>query len=90
MPSYHLYPANGAEEIYTGEQVELIVARGHPQKQHTSLQNRKTTFSPTDIYSGPNSSLCHRAYQKLNHANLYVKLGPHKHRSNKQATHHTG
>ena len=62
---------------------------GHPQKQHTSLQNRKITFFHTDIYREPDSSLCHKVYQKHNQANLYVKLGPHKHHSNKQATYHT-
>jgi hypothetical protein len=88
MPSYHLHTANDAEESYTRKHVELIVAQG-AQKQHTSLQNRKITFFHTDIYSGSDSSLCHRAYQKHNQANLYVKLGPHKHRYNKQATYHT-
>jgi len=28
-------------------------------------------------------------YQKHNQANLYVKLGPHKHSYNKLATYHT-
>ena len=59
--------------------MELIVAWGHPQKQHTSSQNRKITFFHTDIYRGPDSSLCHKVYQKHNQANLYVKLGPHTH-----------
>jgi len=62
---------------------------GHPQKQHISLQNRKITFFHTDIYSGPDSSLCQKVYQKHNQANLYVKRGPHKHCYNKQATYHT-
>jgi hypothetical protein len=35
---------------------------------------------------GPDSSLCHKAYQKHNQANLYVNFGPHKHHSNQQAT----
>ena len=69
-----------------GKHVELIVAQGASTKQHTSLQNRKITFSHTDIYSGPDSSLCHKAYQKHNQANFYFKLGRHKRRYNKQAT----
>jgi hypothetical protein len=85
MPSYHLHISNDVEEIYTGKHVELIVAK-KAEKQHTSLQNRKITFFHTDIYRGPVSSLCHKAYQKHNQANLYVKLGPHKRRFNKQAT----
>ena len=89
MPSYQLHTANDAEEIYTGKHVELIVAWWHPQKQHTSLQNRKINFFHTDIYSGPDSSLCHKVYQEHNQANLYVKLGPYKQRYNKQATYHT-
>jgi len=28
MASYHLHTANGAEEIYRGKHVELIVAQG--------------------------------------------------------------
>ena len=63
--------------------------RVHPQKQHTSLQYRKITLFHTDIYRAPDSSLCDKAYQKHNQANLYVKLGPHKHHYNKQATYHT-
>jgi hypothetical protein len=86
MPSYQLHTSNDAEEIYPGKHVELIVAQGHPKKQHTSLQNRKIIFFHTDIYRGPDSSLCHKAYQKHNQANLYVNFGPHKHRFNKQAT----
>jgi len=58
----------------------------HPQKQQTSLQNRKITFFHTNIYRWPDSSLCHKAYQKHNQANLYLNFGPHKHRSNQKAT----
>ena len=70
MTSYHLHTPNDAEEIFTGKHV--LWHKVHPQKQHTSLQNRKITFFYTDIYSGPDSSLCHKAYQKHNHANLYI------------------
>ena len=55
---------------YTQENMELIVAQGHPQKQHTALQNRKITFFHTDIYSGPDSSLCCKGYQKHDQENL--------------------
>jgi len=57
-----------------------------PKKQHNSLQNRKIAFFHTDIYSGPDSFLCHKAYQKHKQLNLYVNCGPHKHHSNKQYT----
>ena len=87
MPSYCLHTANDTEEIYTGKHVELIVAQG--ASTETSLQNWIITFSHTDIYSGPDSSLCHKVYQKHNQANLYVKLGPHKHNYNKHNTYHT-
>jgi hypothetical protein len=100
MPSYHpytpnddeeiyciLYTANVAEEIYTGKYV--LWHRVHPQKQHTSLQNRKITFFYTYIDRGPDSSLCHKAYQKHKQANLHIKLGPHKHGYNKHTTYHT-
>jgi hypothetical protein len=72
-----------------GKHVELTVAQGEPHKQHTALQNRKINFFHTDIYSGPDSSLCHKVYRKHNQANLFVKPGPYKHRYNKQATYHT-
>jgi hypothetical protein len=42
----------------------------HPQKQNTSLQYTKITFFHTDIHKGPDSSLCHKAYQKHNQATL--------------------
>jgi len=58
----------------------------HPQKQHTSLQNRKITFFHTGIYRGPEYSLPHKAYQKQDQANLHVNFGSHKHRLNKQST----
>ena len=57
-----------------------------PKKQHNSLQNRKIAFFHTDIYRGPDSSLCHKAYQKHKQLNLYVNCGPHKHHCNKQYT----
>jgi len=58
----------------------------HPQKQHTSLQNRKIIFVHTGIYRWPDCSLCHKAYQKHDQANLYVNSGSHKHHLNKQAS----
>ena len=38
-----------------------------------------------DINRVCENTLCHKAYQK-HKANLYVKLGPHKHHFNRQAT----
>jgi len=60
--------------------------RVQPKKHHNSLQNRKIAFFHTDIYSGPDSSLCHKAYQKHKQPNRYVNCGPHKHHCNKQYT----
>ena len=86
MPSYHLHTANCAEEIYTGKHVELIVAQGASTETAHSITKQVNYLLSRCIYRGPDSSLCHKVYQKHNQANLYIKLGPHKHHSNKQAT----
>ena len=60
---------------------------GNPQKQYTSLQNRKVTFFHTDIYSGPDGSLCQKANWKHKQANLYIKLVRETERDTHNATH---
>jgi len=86
MPSYHLHTSNDDEEIYTGKQVELIVSEGaSTETAHFITKEENYLLSP-DIYRGPDSSPCQKAYQKHKQANLYVNFGPHKHRSKKQTT----
>ena len=41
MPSYHLHTANGAEEIYRGKHVELIVAQGASTERAHFITNRE-------------------------------------------------
>ena len=89
MPSYHLHTANDAEQIYTGRHVELIVAQGESTETAHFITKQENTLFHTDIYSWPDSSLCHKVYQKHNQANFYVKLGSHKHCYNKQTTYNT-
>jgi hypothetical protein len=93
MPSYHLNSANVGEEIYTGKHVELTVAQGASIETVyciTKKENYLLSHTHTHtIYIGTDSSLCHKVYQKHNQANLYVKLGPHKHLYNKLATYQT-
>ena len=86
MPSYHLRTSDGNEEKHTGKHVELISARGSSTETTHFITKRKITLIHTDICRGPDSSLCHKDYQKHDETNLYNNFGPHKHRSNMQAT----
>jgi hypothetical protein len=61
--------------------MELIAAQGASTETAHCI-----TFFHNKMYSGPDSSLCHKSYQKHNQTTLYITLGPHKHRSNKQVT----
>ena len=63
MPSYHLHTANDAEQIYIGKHVELIVAQGASTETAHFITKQENTLFHTDIYWGPDSSLCHKAYQ---------------------------
>ena len=50
-----MHTPNHAEEIYAVN--HELWHKVHPQKQHTSLQNRKITFFQTDSYRGSESTV---------------------------------
>ena len=90
MPSYHPNTSDDAEEVYTGKHVELIVPQRACTETAHCITKQENYLLHNDIYSGPDSSLCHKANQKNNQDNLYVKLVPHTHththHCNKQTT----
>jgi hypothetical protein len=79
MPSYQLHISNDAEDLYTIKHMELTVAQWASTETAHCITKQENCLFHTDIYSGPDSSLCHKAYQKHNQAHLYFTTGPHKH-----------
>jgi len=84
MPSHHLHTANDAEQIYTGKHVELIVAQGGIHRNSTLHYKTGKLPSPHFTLTFTGALTAHCATRRTNQANLYVKLGPHKHCYNKQ------
>jgi len=79
MPSYHLNTSNDAEEIYTGKHVGI-----HRNSTHHYKTGKLPSFILT--FTGDLTAHCATRHTRNKQAILYIKLGPHKHRYNKQAT----
>jgi len=86
MPSFHLHTCNDAEQIHIGKLLELITAQGASKETAQYIKIQENYLLSQWHFRGPDSSLCHKAYQKHKHAKLYFNLGPHKNCSNMQAT----
>jgi hypothetical protein len=71
------HTSTNVEENYRGKYMELVLA-------HCVSKDAGYFITIQENYRGPDSSMCHKAYQKHNQANLYIKLGPHKYRCKKQ------